>query len=152
MVSRNWTRRQVLKGAGLALSVPWLETFAPRTAKAQAAAARKRYMTMYFPNGTADFWRSPTTGSGWMPSPILAPVMPVKQYVLALSNVSNTGPFGATNNVNPEPSHSNLGASTFSGVRASGQNNGITVDQVIANHLMSSPATTTKLHSLQVGL
>ena len=33
----SWTRRQVLKGAGVSLALPWLETFAPRTAKAQAA-------------------------------------------------------------------------------------------------------------------
>lgn len=61
----SWTRRQVLRGAGVSLSLPWLETFAPRTAKAQAAAAaaNKRYVVLYFPNGSAELM-SAAEGAG----------------------------------------------------------------------------------------
>jgi len=71
----------------------------------------------------------------------------VKQYVSVLSNVSNYAPFGG----HVEPSHSNCGAATWTCVKASGQgnpNSGISVDQVIANHI----GTSTPLPSIQVGL
>jgi hypothetical protein len=139
----------MLRGLGVALALPWLETFAPRTALAQAAGAAKRYVMLYFPNGTADFWRPSGAGSGdaWRLSPILEPLAPVKAYTSVLSNVSNYAPFGG----HVEPSHSNLGAATWSCVKPSGNgkmNSGISVDQLIAKHIgAASP-----LPSIQVGL
>src|SRR4051794_391041 len=107
MNGKTWTRRQVLKGAGVALSLPWLETFAPRTARAQAAAAKRRYVMLYFPNGTAEYWHPTGTGSGdtWSLSPILAPLAPVKKYVTVIQNVGYQ-----TALQKPNPSHSQLGA------------------------------------------
>jgi hypothetical protein len=139
----------MLKGLGVALALPWLETFAPRTARAQSAGAIKRYVALYFPNGTAEFWRPSAAGSGdaWQLSPILEPLAPVKQYVSVLSNVSNYAPFGG----HVEPSHSNCGASTWTCVKPGGDgkaNNGISVDQVIANRI----GTGTVLPSIQIGL
>ena len=49
------SRRRFLQGTGVALALPWLETLAPAIARAQAAE-RRRYISLYFPNGTADFW------------------------------------------------------------------------------------------------
>jgi hypothetical protein len=158
MTSRNWTRRQILKGAGVALSVPWLETFAPRTARAQAAAAaaRKRFITMYFSNGTAAFWTP--TGSGakdaWQLSPIMQPLAPVKSHLLAMSGVDNTTPFITAKDpdgTHPTGSHGALSASTWTAAIPNGMNNGISVDQVVANNIAAGPNPTT-LHSLQVGL
>ena len=143
-------RRQVLRGAGVALALPWLESFAPRTARAQAAVApARRYVMLYFPNGSADFWHpsGQGTGDGWKLSPILEPLAPVKPYLSVLQNVSNYAPFGG----HVEPSHSNLGAATWTCVRPSGPqngNSGISVDQVIANLIGSA----TPFPSLQVGL
>jgi hypothetical protein len=150
MQTKNWTRRQVLKGAGVTLALPWLEMMAPRKAYAQAAP-RKRFVNLYFPNGTAEFWKCSGGGTGdtaWQLSPIMAPLEPSRKHLVAMTNVSNNAPFGGGN---PEPSHSNLGASTYSCVKPAGGNNGITVDQVIANAMAMQPGAT-KLHSLQVGL
>ena len=143
------SRRTALRGLGVALALPWLETLAPRTARAQAASAVKRYVMLYFPNGTAEFWKPTGAGAGnaWTLSPILEPLAPVKQYVSVLSNVSNYAPFGG----HVEPSHSNCAASTWTCVKPSGSgsaNNGISVDQVIANHI----GTSNPLPSIQVGL
>ena len=90
------SRRSFLRGAGVALTLPWLETLAPRAASAQAAGAIRRYVMLYFPNGSADFWRPQVAGSGdaWRLSPILEPLGPVKNYVTVLTNVSNYAPFG----------------------------------------------------------
>jgi hypothetical protein len=160
MRSGRWTRRQVLKGAGVALSLPWLETFAPRTARAQAAAApRRRLVTLYFSNGTAAFW-TPTgsgSGDGWKLSPIMAPLAPVKTKLLAMSNVSNTAPFMSAKDpdgTHPTGSHGALSASTWTAAPPNGPmsaNNGISVDQVVGNVIAAGP-NPTPLHSLQIGL
>jgi hypothetical protein len=145
---RTCSRRTVLKGAGVALALPWLEALAPRPARALPPPT-VRYVALYFPNGTADFWRPGGAGAGssWSLSPILAPLAPVKPYLTVLTNVANYSPFGG----HVEPSHSNLGASTWTCVRPGGpgnDDNGISVDQVIAQRIGSATA----LDSLQVGL
>jgi hypothetical protein len=152
MKSPLWNRRQILRGAGVALTLPWLETFAPRTARAQAAAASaapRRYIALYFPNGTAEFWHPTGAGVGdaWKLSPILEPLAAVKSYVTVLQNVANYSPFGG----HVEPSHSNCGASTWTCVRPNGPgsaNSAISVDQVIADLVGGA----TSLPSMQIGL
>jgi hypothetical protein len=100
MKSTKWTRRQVLKGAGIALSVPWLETFAAK--KAHAAGEVKRYLSVYFPNGTANtYWKPGGQGTSMTLSPILQPLEPNKSKVLVLGNVGNYSPW----NGHIEPSH-----------------------------------------------
>ena len=143
------TRRTVLRGAGVALALPWLESLAPRALRAQPSAPPRRYVALYFPNGTADFWRPRGSGSGdaWALSPILEPLAELKRHVTVLSNVSNYAPWGG----HVEPSHSNLGASTWTCVAPGGPDrthNGISADQVIANHIGAA----TPLASLQLGL
>src|SRR5437879_793224 len=118
MGSKNWTRRQLLKGAGVALSLPWLETFSPPAAKA-AAAAPRRYISLYFPNGSPDFWHPTGAGTNWTPSPILEPLAPNKSRVLVLGNVGNYSPWGA----HIEPSHGHNCATAWTGVKASGPGN-----------------------------
>src|ERR1700742_808881 len=141
MSTSGFSRRALLKGLGVSLALPWLETLAPRVARAQQAAAPRRYVMLYFPNGTAEFWKPTGAGAGdaWQLSPILEPLAPVKQYVTVLSNVSNYAPFGG----HVEPSHSNCGASTWTCVKPNGPgnaNNGISVDQVIANKIGGNSA------------
>src|SRR6187399_1409409 len=145
---KRGNRRAFLRGAGVALTLPFLETLAPRRARAQTASIQ-RYVMLYFPNGTADFWRPSAEGSGdeWKLSPILEPLEPVKSYLSILTNVSNYAPFGG----HVEPSHSNLGAATWTCVKANGDgkaNSGISVDQVIAKRIGDA----TLLPSIQVGL
>lgn len=142
------SRRTLLQGTGVALALPWLESLAPQKTRAQEAL-RTRYVALWFPNGTAQFWKPRGEGAGdsWQLSPILQPLEPMKQYVSVLSNVANYSPFGG----HVEPSHSNLGASTWTCVKPAGdgnEDNGISIDQVIANTIGSA----TTLASLQVGL
>ena len=144
----RFSRRTLLQGTGVALALPWLESLAPRPLRAQAAA-RTRYIALYFPNGTAQFWKPRGEGAAgaWQLSPILEPLAPSKSYLSVLSNVANYSPFGG----HVEPSHSNLGASTWTCIRPGGEGNeenAISTDQVIANKIGSA----TTLASLQVGL
>jgi hypothetical protein len=152
MSEPRWlSRRNVLRGAGVALALPWLESLAPRHARAQVAPSRHSFIAMYFPCGVAELWKPKTTGSGdaWALSPILEPLAPVKPYVNVLANVGNYGPFGG----HVEPSHSNLSGAMLTCVKPMATNGsnavgGVSVDQVIAR----SMAGRTKLDSLQVGL
>jgi len=144
------SRRTLLRGAGVALALPWLESVAPAVARGQTGNPNARYIALYFPNGTASYWRpkgSSASGDDWKLSPILEPLAPVKKYLTVLTNISNYSPWGG----HVEPSHSNCCASAWTSVPASGPNlefNGISVDQKIAQHIGGSSV----LPSIQVGL
>jgi hypothetical protein len=149
MKPTNRSRRQILKGVGVALSLPWLETFAPRTAKAQVAAAKRRYVALYFPNGTASFW-NPTgsgTGSAWNLSPILEPALPIKTQMMVLQNVGYHPGLRTCN-----PNHSQLCAGLWTCTQPDFNpaiaRNATSVDQYIAQAIGGSSS----VQSLQVGL
>jgi len=150
MNSKTWTRRHILRGTGVALALPWLESLAPRTAQAQAAGVKKRYVTMYFPNGTADFWKPTGGGATWQLSAILEPFLPNKAKMMVIQNIGNYSPFGG----HIEPSHGHNAASAWTGVKAAGDNNSISVDQVIANTIVANNGgkSPTPLQSIQLGL
>lgn len=146
------SRRAVLRGVGVALALPWMESLAPRGARAQAPAPRRPFVAFYFPCGTAEYWRpaAPGVGDGWALSPILAPLAPLKSRVTLLGNVGNYGPFGGP----IQPSHSYLTGAYLTCARATrvpGTDRlmvSTSVDQVVAQAFASSK----RLRSLQVGL
>jgi hypothetical protein len=143
------TRRNFLRGAGVAIALPWLESLAPRPARGAPTLARRRFVAMNFPNGVSNFWKPQSAGKGsaWQLSPILEPLAPLKNQVTVLSNVGNYSPWGA----HVEPSHANNFGGFLTCIKASGPmsaNRGISVDQVIANGLGS----VTPIPSMQVGL
>jgi hypothetical protein len=52
MIARSRaTRRTFLRGAGVVLTLPWLESLAPRTAGAAESSAPRRFALIYTPNG-----------------------------------------------------------------------------------------------------
>jgi len=147
------SRREILRGAGVALALPLMESLAPRGANAAATTPTRRFVAMTFPNGaTTDFWKPHGFGSGgaWQLSPVLEPLAPVKSAVSVLNNVGNYSPFGG----HIEPSHANNFAAFLTCAKAKSINSGasaitgISVDQVIANGIGAA----TKIPSLQVGL
>ena len=95
---RALSRRHVLRGAGVALALPFLESLAPRRAHALAASPRRKFVAIYFPLGTASFWKPSGVGAGnaWTLSPILEPLTPLKDQVTVLGHVDQTafGPPG----------------------------------------------------------
>jgi hypothetical protein len=147
------SRREILRGAGVALALPLMESLAPRGASAAATTPTRRFVAMTFPNGaTTDFWKPHGLGSGgaWQLSPVLEPLAPVKSAVSVLNNVGNYSPFGG----HIEPSHANNFAAFLTCAKAkstaggASATTGISVDQVIANGIGAA----TKIPSLQVGL
>lgn len=144
---RTFTRRNFLRGAGVTLALPWLESLAPRPARGQTLPATTRFVATYFPMGTAAFWTPASTGAGnaWKLSPILEPLAPLKSKVTVLSHVNNTA-YGAAH-VSPAYPRDSAGFLTSAAAQLSPPLNGISVDQVIAQ-FGAAPA----VPSVQLGL
>jgi Protein of unknown function (DUF1552) len=151
-------RRAVLRGAGVALALPWLEALAPRTARGQLAAGAKRFLPIFLPCGAPDYWwpQAPGVGSGWQLSSVLEPLAPLKDQVLLLGNVELGSAFNRDANPSVEPSMGRLPGAFLTCVDPGTvrrtlmvpEANGISVDQVVAQGIAGS----TKLNSLQLGL
>ena len=92
-MTRRLSRRHLLRGAGVALALPWLEVMGPSgRVRAATTAPIKRFMTIYFPNGASTLWWK-TTGSGkgdaWKLSPLLSPFEPLKAKMLMIRQLGN---------------------------------------------------------------
>jgi hypothetical protein len=161
MSSKTWlTRRNVLRGLGVGLALPWLESLSPSPAQAQAASTPiKRYLLMYFPCGVArDYWAPTGQGAAaaWSLSALLEPLQAYKQYLQVLSNVGQEELYNA--GVNPNPSHSLYCAPSFSCTVPDTKQpilNGVTSDQILAkslnDRLLAQNAAPPPFKSLQTG-
>lgn len=162
-----FSRRNVLRGAGVCLALPWLESLAPRGAQAQAMGTPKRYVPIFFPCGAAAQWwdKAPAFGTsvsgdafalGLMHEPLMA----VKSKLMILSRVANYSWNGGSYGVDPA-SHARCPAALLSCVDAdklasaagmplpSAVINGVTADQVIVQK--GNFANLTPMASMQVG-
>lgn len=76
----------MLRGAGAAVALPWLEAFAPR--RAVAATTPVRFIGWFHPNGsTRDRWRPGSAGALGALPPTLAPLEAVKAKLIVLSGL-----------------------------------------------------------------
>jgi hypothetical protein len=146
------SRRNVLRGAGVCLALPWLESFAPKSASAQAALMPRRYLPIRFPCGAAAQWwqNAPAFGTGvfgadFALSPVHEPLAPLKDKLLVLSRIANySWDPNAVGDAQIAPAHPRCSAALGTCVDAdrltseAGQSpldnivNGISADQVIA--------------------
>ncbi|HEY0712981.1 MAG TPA: DUF1552 domain-containing protein [Polyangia bacterium] len=150
-MSRNLTRRSILRGAGVALSLPFLESLAPRTARAQAAV-RKRFVAVFLPNGASDNWKPTSMGEGaaWQLSGPLEPLMPFKAKTTVISGLENGWAFWPDGRSSVEPSHGRQPAA-FLTCHTSGMGameNRTSMDQTMA---MDPKVGGTPIPSLQIG-
>ncbi|MBN1209690.1 MAG: DUF1552 domain-containing protein [Myxococcaceae bacterium] len=77
-------RRTLLKGLGAAVALPTLEAMLNTHGTAYAAGGTipKRFATFFFGNGVVlNKWVPTGTGANWQPSPALAPLAELKDYV-----------------------------------------------------------------------
>ncbi len=158
----RFSRRTVLRGAGVALALPWLESLV-RPASAQSAPIPKRFIAFFLPCGAPEKWQPPMTGegAGWQLSSVLEPLAPLKSKVSVISGLENGSAFNASGSSSVEPSNSRMPGGWLTCVDAqrvrqtlnlpsNTDANGISVDQVMAAHPVF--AGKTPLPSLQVGL
>ncbi len=140
------SRRTLLKGAGAALSLPWLEAMMPT----RAAAAQKypvRLGVLFMPNGTfPQYWTPQKVGRDYDLTPCLEPLGKMKDNTLVLTNLwnqaSNTG-----------DGHYVKTAGVLTGTTINKtvgmdiNSNGISLDQLMAKHTKGQ----TPLPSLELG-
>ncbi|HWL62421.1 MAG TPA: DUF1552 domain-containing protein [Steroidobacteraceae bacterium] len=128
------SRRTVLRGAGVALALPLLESMLP--AMAAVPAPPRRFGAIYFPHGaTMSRWTPRGEGRDFAFSEILAPLEPFREQVCVVTNLCHPlayGPGGATGNHNRSSATFLSGAKAMSGTQPK---LGITADQVAARTL-----------------
>lgn len=85
------SRRLFLRGAGVTMALPFLPSALwTRRAGAAACVAPRRFMAWMVPNGMVmNNWTPITTGTAWVPTPILAPLMPIRNKVMILTGLDN---------------------------------------------------------------
>ena len=94
IIGKPLSRRTVLRGAGAALALPFLEAMSPTRfgLRGQAPAGpTHRFQTIYVPNGMAmEYWTPKGVGRDFELSPILEPMAPFKDQMLVLSGLDAT--------------------------------------------------------------
>ncbi|MEZ5351460.1 MAG: DUF1552 domain-containing protein [Bryobacteraceae bacterium] len=92
------SRRTLLRGAGAALGLPWLEGMraaAAETRGNEGPVSPRRMAAIYMPNGVReDMWTPEKTGRDFELSPTLSPLADFKDDLLVVTNLWNQGSKG----------------------------------------------------------
>jgi hypothetical protein len=147
-------RRTVLRGFGVSLALPLLDSMVPAFAAVRKteARARKRLGIVYIPHGAVMAqWMPETDGAGFAFSPSLAPLEPFRDRVTVISGLDNAPAFALQGE--PAGGHGRIGAAYLTGVHAKPTEGadfraGISIDQIAAGHI----GRETELASLELGL
>ena len=94
---RSISRRTLLRGAGAALALPWLETMAKAAPDSSDRLTEPplRMMFMFMPNGVRpDHWAPPGDGEDYEITPHLKPLEGLKKDFLLLENLWNKNTIG----------------------------------------------------------
>src|SRR5580704_10466323 len=131
---RNWnSRRTFLRGAGVTMALPWLESLPVWGADTTPAAPiPKRFGVMFMGNGiNGNHWWAKGSGDGMKLSKSLEPLEPVKKKINVINGLFNKPAVGMG-------IHPGQTGNLLSGVpiqRGAIVHAGITMDQVLASHL-----------------
>ena len=122
-------RRSLLRGAGVAMAMPWLSAMQPAFGAAAATRSPRRFVAMTLGLGLiADNLNPAESGSGYQPSPYLAGLDDLRDAYTVISGSSHPDVSGGH-----RAEASLLTAAPMTGGVPSG--NTISVDQLLAKHL-----------------
>src|SRR3990167_593232 len=143
LTKKHLSRRTLLRGGAVALSLPFLDAMVPAgTALAQTAAAPKtRAGFFYLPHGAimnntpygkeVDAWTSSGKGDSFKLGHILDPLESLKRYVTTFENIENKAAGGSVHTLNPATWLSCVRPDTAS----KNASMATTLDQIIAQQL-----------------
>ncbi len=146
VTSKALSRRTALRGLGVTLALPFLDSMVPALSL-RGLAARKpahRFQTFYVPNGMAmQFWTPETEGPGFNLSPILEPLSDYRDQMIVLSGLK----------ANWNYIHAGASGSFLTGTTRGGRNENeiiadISMDQVLARQF----AKETQVASLELSI
>jgi hypothetical protein len=124
----TFSRRTVLRGAGVAVALPWLESLAPAAQK----TFPKRFAVLFMGNGiNGNHWWAKGAGAAMKLSKTLEPLEPVKKKINVINGLFNKE--GVGKGIHPGQTGNILsGVPLQHGAQVKA---GISVDQVLANQL-----------------
>lgn len=134
---RRLDRRTLLRGAGAALALPWLDSMVPalEASAGQLEAPPLRAAFLFMPNGVRpDHWTPPGDGEDFELTPMLKSLDKVKHQILLLENLWNEKSVGRNGHWPKIPAYLSGGFV----VRTAGRDldsGGTSVDQLIAAEL-----------------
>jgi hypothetical protein len=143
------TRRTLLRGAGAAVALPWMEAMA--AARGPSPEGPLRMAFFYVPNGVhMQDWKPKEVGRDFDLPTILEPLAPVKEELLVLSNLAQDN---ARAHGDGPGDHARSLSCFLTGVhprKTDGANieAGVSVDQYAAKHIGAA----TRLPSLELGI
>jgi hypothetical protein len=145
-LTKSLPRRTVLKGAGAALSLPFLEAMLPAFSLPVRGAVRPvhRFLAFYVPNGMAmEYWLPKSEGSKFELTPILEPLAPYRDQMLVLSGIKSSWNY----------IHAGASGSFLTGTARGGRTEieivaDVSVDQLLARHF----AGETQVASLEMSM
>src|ERR1700730_14913413 len=84
-------RRTFLRGAGVALALPFLDAMVPALSAATTAAGPRRLGFVYVPNGMflPNFHPEGNGGTPYTMTPVLKPLEALREHVVVVSGLSN---------------------------------------------------------------
>lgn len=136
---KHLSRRTFLRGSGVAIALPLLDSMVPALTPLANAAARPRtrLSCIYFPHGaTMDKWTPATAGKGFAFTEILQPLEPFRDRINIISGLGLPLAYGSDGSAGANHTRSSAvfisGAHPATGAQA---HLGTTVDQVAAQHI-----------------
>ena len=138
VTKKHLSRRAVLRGAGVAVALPFLESMVPAVAalgQTAAARSRTRLGCIYFPHGAImNKWTPATDGTGFELSEILQPLKAFQTEINVISGLEHAQAYGSGATAN----HNRSAATFLSGAHAevgAQPHLGVTMDQVAAQRI-----------------
>ncbi len=126
------TRRAILRGAGVTLALPWLESIVAKAAIKSTEAFPKRFGVVFLGCGVnEDHWGSEGNGADMKLSKSLTPLEPLKSKINVIHGLFNKGATGL--GIHPPQTGSLLTGATLT--KGAVLHSGISVDQMIARHV-----------------
>ena len=153
ITKKSLSRRTMLRGLGVALALPWLDSMVPALAAvAQSAVARARRLgVFYVPNGMSlPYWYPAAEGTLKDLPPILQPLQPFKDNVLMVGGLTNDLPARRSTGVggHSRAAGTFLNCTPWSGKSGADISAATTMDQIVAKKL----ANETQIASLELGI
>jgi hypothetical protein len=136
LTKKHLSRRTFLKGAGVAVSLPFLESMIPAgTVFGQAARRPTRLGCIYFPHGAImPKWTPATDGKGFELSEILQPLKAFHSKINVISDLECGTAYGSGATANHNRSAAAFLSAAFAKTGAKPEL-GVTIDQVIARKI-----------------
>src|SRR5438045_1490463 len=126
------SRRAVLRGAGVTMALPWLESLPTSAQTTGTGAFPKRFAVLFMGNGVnEDHWGADGSGDGMKLSLSLTPLEPLKKKINVVNGLFNKNSTGQ--GIHPAQTGSLLTGAPIT--RGPVVHSGISVDQLIASRI-----------------